>query len=564
MNGPSDAQRAAEDSDARMVMIAAGPGSGKTSTVVRRIAQRIHVGDRPDKIVALTFTNAAARELESRLGDLKVGFVGTLHAFALRTLREWAHAAHGARLSLISPDAAVDLLESKARTVKSRAPLKALLALKRSFTPGPRPTLDELAVSAYFADLRASHLLDLDDLLPQFLGLLRDRAGEFRGAWDALFVDESQDSAPIDWMIYAALPVPSKTFVGDPDQAIYGFRGGDVSAFVDLAGDPSAELHKLEENFRSGEQIVKCAQRLIERNENRVPKATRWATDFHGEVLVMDPFPNEGAELAAVSRAIHDLFKDGTPVSEVAVLCRTNAIAAEVSRGLIGAKIPVARRERVNLPPDWKLARAIAALCADPENDTLAQIALAEIAMSAGCDPKTAKADAHALRVEASAKGMPLHRSAPSLRGAAYALGLSGGLEGPPGHVRLTKESRLLIAEKCRALAPGASAADISLALAQTDFAEREPTIVGVRVMTIHAAKGLEFDAVFLVGCEDQAMPGGRSDCDVEEERRLCYVAITRARKFLSVSCALHRRQEWGDGIRTPSRFVAEMLGVAP
>jgi DNA helicase-2/ATP-dependent DNA helicase PcrA len=562
-------QTLAIESTARTTVIAAGPGSGKTTTLVARIARMIELGMKPEEIVVLTFTNAAARELEQRLGvklgaAVKLGFIGTLHAFALRSLRGMAYVNGGRTLSLISPDAASDLLESSAKTSGSKASLKELLLLKRQGVKRVgRLTVDEVAVLSYFDRLRESDLLDLDELLPEFLRQIE--GGKMLREYGALFVDECQDSAAIDWDIYHALPIWSKTFVGDPDQAIYGFRGGNVGGFLELAAKVPTRLIALEENFRSGEQIVKAAQRLIDHNADRIAKVTRWATDFLGDTVFQDPFPNEGAEVAHVAQAITEFFRDGTPVNEIAVLARTNAVAQEFARGLEGLKIPVQKKARYAVPRDWKLARAVIDMIGDPSNNTLAFFLLVELLVREGATVKAAKAAAHESLKEATASRRNLVEQHLILAGA----------DGPPAQYaaqaaqacygfNVSRESRMLVIEKIQDVGEGATLAELVLALAEIgETVDRTTAADGVQVMTIHAAKGREFDVVFLVGFEDEACPGNRPDVNLEEERRLAYVAITRARKYLSVSSAAFRRVEWGSGERTPSRFIAEMTGGA-
>ena len=586
------AQREAIMSDAAEILALAGPGSGKTATLVARIMRQLADGFTPDRIVALTFTNAAANELSSRLvaalksqrdldsssedPELHLGFVGTLHSFALRMLKEHGSAfGYGDRVSIISPESATDLLASKATSLGCKTPIKTLLEIKGRGFPVPgksaggadRFDLPMVVVASYFEDMRAAGIVDYDALLAEFARLLEDERFVLTLAnrFDLLSVDEVQDSAPLDWAIYRALPMRSKFLVGDPDQAIYSFRGGRVREMIEFGKTPGTLVVKLEQNFRSREEICLMADRLIAHNRTRLEKRTISVHGAGAQVRVLGPHETEGEEVGAVSRILGELFLTAAAVGErpwpastsVAVLARTNAIADGFRRALPALGIPVVEVKTSRLPMDWARARALLELFVDPDNDALAFFYSIASYENQGVTPKDARKFSHLARKEAAAAGKSLNE---------FRLGFSrihdasNALEAL-GLENISREARAIIAEKFRELPNGSTTVDLALALADVREYTKEQDGEGVRVLTIHGAKGREFDVVFVVGFEDEACPGrNNADEDLEEERRLAYVAITRARRELYLSSSRTRVTKWnGTQPRTPSRFIAEM-----
>lgn len=573
-------QREAITTDAHRVLVLAGPGSGKTATTVARIHHLIYaVGTTPSEIVAITFTNAAARELEERIAkecgdDVKLGYVGTLHGFCLRMLKEHGgFLGYGARISIISPESAEDLLVSKAKTLGCKTPIKELLKLKDAGRPprGERLTGNQVVIANYFDDLRDAGIVDFDVLLTEALRLFRDLCGnEFLG-FRHLFVDEVQDSSETDWEIYDALVIENKFFVGDPDQAIYAFRGGDVSEM--LARCSTHKVIRLEENFRSRSEICEAAQNLIEHNKDRVPKRT-WSVKGHGgEVVYHFGKMNEGEELATVTRCIQQFSQAIDPAIEpfkvraeltelipsIAVLARTNAIASSFRKGLAAVGIPVVAVQSSGLPKDWPVVRALVEFLSNPENDTLAQFLLISLYEKKGASPKEAREAVHAAKRAANAAGKTLNRANLGFKRRETCADIAQILV----KENISAESRMLVAEQLKEVGASASVLDLSLALAQVKGINQESG-TGVECMTIHASKGREFDVVFVVGVEEKILPSNWGGATLEEERRLAYVAITRARSCLVITSSATRATPWGAlGAQTPSRFIQEMIGGA-
>jgi DNA helicase II / ATP-dependent DNA helicase PcrA len=574
MNNPTTEQLDVIEATQAEIAAIAGPGSGKTATLVERVNRLILMGHDPGSIAVTTFTNAGAREFRERLakrieetrpgGSVEVGFTGTLHALCLRLLREFGTAfGYGSRLSMIPPEASLDLLNSKARSMGYKGSLEELEALKAAGVPPPdgRFEVKRTIVTAYLEDMRAAGVVDYDLLLQEALRMLRGGTPEafaarevIRQTFAFLFVDEAQDSAPIDWDIYRAFPATSLFVVGDPDQAIFGFRGGRVAEFVGFALGTARTIY-LETNFRSRAEICAAAQALIQNNHARLKKATVSAKGPGGRVTLLGGDISDAEEVAIVSRGIKNIEAGG---QSIAVLARTNEIADGFRRGLLAAGVKVAEVKRTALPEDWRIARAFVELCVDPDNDALAFFYLVARYESQGKAPKSARELAHEKRLAAAKKGASINSLFLNLRAIPKP---EIAIEAVSGFT--TRETRMIMAEKLADLPRGSSMLDFTLALAEVREFAKEQDDGGVRVMTMHASKGREFDVVFLVGFEDEVCPGRaakKGPSEIEEERRLAYVAITRAREELHVSSARVRSSKWAVGApRTPSRFIREM-----
>lgn len=592
------------------VLVLAGPGSGKTDTLAARIARLVNKGIDPGKIVAITYTNEAARNLEDRLvcpnchgagwtvepdrhgdpeqvqcpcgGKLRLGFAGTLHGYALRMLRQHGESlGYGPTLAVIDADAADELLVAKARAMKCKASIRDLVKFKAEGRPtGPIFTPTDLAVVAYLTELHENGLIDFDSILTEFRRLLErrltislERGVEYCAGseFDYLFVDEVQDSAAIDWSIFQALPIANKFYVGDPDQAIFGFRGGRPDLMTTLARDRDTKVLYLEANFRCAPEICQAANKLIAHNSSRIPKDTIAAPSApagicqaYGFVPLMPVFGNEGEEIAAVVRTIKvrlqgsDLCEPDIPPQTFAILSRTNAIATEFREALRAAGISVEEPAAPTAPPDWGVARALIELLANPFNDVLAYFYFAAREERKGASRAAAVQKAQDIRREAAAAGKALNAiwlgfpADSSLEDVGRLLDRDG----------VCRETRALVQEIVKTLPSGSGPADLALEVARHDRKTPAAPSVGIFCGSIHAAKGREWDQVFIVGFEDESFPGGKR-ADVEEERRLAFVALTRARRGVTMTWAASRRASWGYRPiekRTPSRFIGEAL----
>lgn len=555
----------------KTVVVVAGPGSGKTATTVARIVHQIdNCGILPRSIVAITFTNAAARELEHRLTAARpyddgrsnkpqpppLGYIGTLHSFALRMLKEYGEAqGYGQRITIISPESATAMLEAKAAQLGCKMKIEDLLRLKADVAQLPsRLSVPQTVIASYYQDLKEAGIVDFDNLLRAFLEMIENddtAATAIEDRFSQLYVDEVQDSAEIDWDIYDSLNIAQKFYVGDPDQAIYSFRGGRVEILLTKTQNPTITTIALEDNFRSHAEICNAAQRLITNNKDRFQKATISAKGVGGDVIKAHA-ANEGEESAIVIRQIQHLDAG----MSIAILCRTNAIAYSYRQQLRANGLPVAEPKRSTMPKDWPMTRALVELLGKPDNDTLARFFLTAKFTAQGHAPAEIKKMIASIDRQAAVAMqsinkhmllLPAHMVAAGVLGACITQGVSA-------------ESRMLLNEVVQQVGSEATPLELALAMNSVRDIYEKPATDLIQCLTIHGAKGLEFDAVFLVGFEDEQIPGRAKTTDaLAEERRLAYVAITRARKFLMITDAGTRTTPWGAiGQNTPSRFIKE------
>lgn len=587
----TDPQRRAVTTDHPNVFCVAGPGSGKTTVLAERIKRLVGSNNNERRIAAITYTNAAARNLEARINrttdlervpwDMSLGYAGTLHGFCLKMLREHGgNAGYGARTAILDDEGARELLAAKAATMGCKDSIDSLVELKRRGRPHRAPgavyTRDQLVVLSYMDELAETALLDFDMILTEFLRILCKQGPLWQAVkdrFDHVLVDEVQDSAMVDWWIYKALPIANKFLVGDPDQAIFGFRGGEYGLSLKHAANPDVGVITLAENFRCGEEICDAANRLIKHNPGRIPKRTipEQGAEFGQVGVLFSPHGNEGSEVQTVVDAINSYYtsQDGT----VAILARTNLIAAPFSEALEASGTAVATQPKSEMPADWGLTKALLEFLAQPDNNTLAFFFQIARSQRGGASAVSARNTANTIRQDAQAKGVTINelwfQIPKEVADVAQVAGHFMDKE------EISQESRMLVIEMARNLPPGATMLDLALEASRRDRPEQAKPTEGVTVTTIHSAKGREFDVVYLVGMEDEVIPGscGRQDTEtganlgkaleVEEERRLFFVALTRARSQVWITHSATRRANWGQRplqARTPSRFIKEAI----
>jgi superfamily I DNA/RNA helicase len=490
-------------------------------------------------MIVITFTNAAADEMTKRLPGIKFGWIGTLHGFLMRLLMA-QHQLVGlpAKLSVIDDDQQEQLVETIVTELKLEKKVKAkgvMEQLKRWDLRGPNTglvlgaqglTREELVASEYHRRMRQSGLLDFDAILFYGEKLILALDGWH---YTHLFVDEFQDSADADARVYEAMPCANKFIVGDPDQSIYSFRGGNVSNILRLA-KPHPMLASewqtllLETNYRCAQQIATAAQLLIEMNSNRYPKATR-AIRIGGQIKAVE-CTNQGAELSIV---LQDIQSRGQ-FNDTAVLCRTNKQAGEFADHLQANGLPVASKKYQQTPKDWRAAKLLLTVMTNPWND----LAVHQFLTASRGRPAADKA-----KQEAALAMRPLHEHAMSQ--AITNQGLTGEfMIGQMVSFEISSESRERIVDACRRLPEGWTIPDL-LFLLNSGEQHKEEIGQGVTVTTFHSAKGREFKHVHIVGAEQGSIPSDRKGSDLEEDRRVMYVAMTRARDSLTISWCRQR-----------------------
>ncbi|HZU12777.1 MAG TPA: UvrD-helicase domain-containing protein [Chloroflexota bacterium] len=595
----NDAQRAAVEFDSGPLLVLSGPGTGKTRVITLRIARLIANGMPPERILGLTFTNRAAGEMRTRVGQL-VGDehglrLGTFHWAAQALLRRYANrmgidrdfrllsageARHVLAVCLNLPPPQVTRVAHALSALKNGAPLPTVV---REYGV-EQGALVEYA-RGYASGLRSASALDLDDLLALSVQLLRtdesvrDRC---RRQYEEVLIDEYQDTNRVQQELVRLLAPPHDllTAVGDEDQAIYGWRyadSGTTSRFLD--DFPAATIIRLEESYRCAKRIVRAAGALIEHNPGRLGLSLRTPNDAGAEVVCLAA-DDEKEEAAWIADEIAREAGQGVPLAHIAVLYRTNAQSRAIEDALIrrGLAYHVHAGRRFYERPEIRRALAWLRLTLGPDDEA------AEYLTSTVTGVGSRRLDALRRQAEdrpwdevwANPEGVP-QAAAFQLSRLAQALRELRALRTEPlavvveraawcatDLVAATEDETDSIMENLQELQSivrdmgRASLHDLIDRLTLSD----EPARGGVALMTLHAAKGLEFDVVFLAGLEEGLLPHRRAldrPGGVEEERRLCYVGMTRARRRLALTHAYTRFLGGHALLGERSRFVAEM-----
>ena len=609
-------------------LVLAGAGSGKTRVLTCRVAHLVlERGVDPSGIVAVTFTNKAAREMKERVERLLSsasfpGWIGTFHALCLRILRR-----DGDRVGLAPGFGVYDTADQLAvvkeilrresteeDALRARSILSAISAAKNSLEDpaalaarahSPEDRLRARVFALYEEALRVANVVDFDDLLLKAVELLRrhpEPASRLASRCQHLLVDEFQDTNRPQYLLMRGLSaVHGNVFVvGDEDQSIYRFRGAEIRNILDFEKDyPQARVLKLEQNYRSTGTILDAAGGLIAHNRSRKGKVL-WTRNDRGQRIELSVAPDDRTEAIWVARRIREL-EPQIPHERIAVLYRTNAQSRQFEEIFRRDRIPYAVVGSVQFY-ERKEVRDILAylkLLANPSDDVSFRRIVNTPARGLGEGTMRAIEDAarergcpfaEAARAVVEAAGVPgkqarelqgfleilaeLRRDLPLrpvaetvralLRAVDYQAYLDKAYPGQGADRMDNVRSLVSAAVEYEGEAPEPSLLGFlerSALVSDADDVGRGP---GVTLMTIHCAKGLEFAGVFLTGLEENLFPharAARTPEDVEEERRLCYVAMTRAQDRLFLSRSLTRLVQ---GIRMPnpaSRFLAEIPG---
>jgi DNA helicase-2/ATP-dependent DNA helicase PcrA len=548
------------------VCVLAGAGTGKTRAITRRIAYQVVTGQlAADQVLTVTFTARAAGELRTRLRQLGAPGVQarTFHAAALRQLGYfWPQAMGGSAPQLVSSKARI--VAQAARVARVALPGAALrdvtaeIEWAKSSMFGPREylaaaskagrdlPLEASAIAsvytAYEEGKREAGMIDFEDLLLLMAGLIEEHrfvADEVHSRYRHFVVDEFQDVNPLQHRLLEAWMGgrDSLCVVGDPEQTIYSFTGAS-SAYLQTFRQrhSEAEVIRLVRNYRSSPQVVSLANAVIKRVGGPGALVAQAPAGPEPSWLIAE---DEAEEAQLVAGRIRQLIADGTPASEIAILIRLNAQSEAYEQALSRAKIPYIVKggdrffERPEVREAMVLLRGAArASEADDPQGLVATVQAVLASTSWRPDAPPAGAGAQRERWENVAALVRLAEQADS-----------DALESDPP-------------------APATLAAFVA-DLAERAAAQHVPTVEGVTLASLHAAKGLEWDAVFLVGLVDGVLPisYATTEAAVQEERRLLYVGVTRARRELTLSWA--KAREAGRRPRKPSRFLVPLAPAA-
>ncbi len=629
LDGLNPAQRRAVETLDGPVLMLAGAGTGKTRALTARIAHLLGTGRaRPDEVLAVTFTNKAAREMKERVGTLLghtvegLPWLGTFHAIGVKLLRRHAELVGlDSNFTILDSDDQIRLLKQLIRASdldEKRWPARVLAGIidgwkNRALTPKTLPAAEAEAFgghgptlyAAYQERLRTLNAVDFGDLLVHVVTILQahpDVLERYQRWFRFILVDEYQDTNVAQYMWLRLLAAGHRNIccVGDDDQSIYGWRGAEVGNILRFETDfPGAEVVRLEQNYRSTPHILAAAGQVIAGNEGRLGK-TLWTAEEGGDKVRLIGHWDGEEEARWIGEEIENLQlgKRFGP-EDMAILVRaSHQMRAFEDRFLtIGLPYRVIGGPRFYERMEIRDAMAYFRLVVSPEDD----LAFERIVNT----PKRGLGEKAQQKIQttARAEGVPLVEGARRLiaaggitgKGARELGALLDGLGRWAGEAATERYNHVELAERIldesgyTAMwqadtspdAPGRLENLKELVKALEGFDnlqgflehvalimdnETEDATEKVSIMTLHAAKGLEFDVVFLPGWEDGLFPSQRTMDEsgltgLEEERRLAYVGITRAGRVCTVSFAANRRVYGQWQSQLPSRFIDELPG---
>ncbi len=614
------------------LLILAGAGSGKTRVLTHRIA---HILDRnlagPDEILAITFTNKAAREMKERVSELvgdgaKKMWVSTFHAFCSRILRAQAEklgykrefTIYGAADQQRLVKRCIIDLDKDPKRFNPRSFQAQISAAKNSLLSADdyiRQTEGYMAENVaevyelYQKRLYENNAMDFDDLLMNAVALFEmfsDVRERYQRKFRYIHVDEYQDTNHAQYRLVNLLASdPSHRnlcVVGDDDQSVYSWRGADIRNILDFERDyPEAKVVRLEQNYRSTQTILRAANAVVANNASRKEKEL-WTEGVEGEKIKVHTAADEYAEARYVVSEIERLIEEGASREEVAVFYRTNAQSRALEDVLMRERVPyqIVGGQKFYERAEIKDAVAYLSVIANPA-DSVSLERIVNVPKRGLGDTSVAKLREHAARneislFEALAEASEAGVSGKAAKACATVHGLFEGWrvaarEIPPseligavlddsGYRKELQEDNTVESE-----ARLENLAELLNAAAEYEREEDEPTLDGflqeqalysesdkldeaarsggsVTLMTLHNAKGLEYEHAFIVGMEEGTFPHSRAldESNDEEERRLAYVGVTRAMKTLTLTYAKLRSNWGGDReYQMPSRFLDEI-----
>jgi DNA helicase-2/ATP-dependent DNA helicase PcrA len=606
------------------LLILAGAGSGKTRVITHRIAHLLRSGHPADSVLAITFTNKAAGEMKERtekLCGLRSPWISTFHSFSARILRKHIYRLepYDTSFTICDTDDCKAIVKAilKAEDIdpelwQPREVLAEISRIKNSASGedgglGGSYLHGQVLRSIYqlYAGYLAErNLLDFDDLLLLAVKLFAEHADvleRYRSQFRHVLIDEYQDTNAVQYRLGRLLTAThgNLCITGDPDQSIYSWRGADINNILRFEHDyPGAEVIRLEQNYRSTKNILHAANALIARNVERKPKEL-WTENPAGAPVRAYRFIDEHHEAREIASLLKRLIEEGAAPGDIAVFYRLNSISRVLEQELIYANLPYTivggieffqRKEIKDLiaylrvlenPRDSESLKRIINVpargigkstieklqaAARTERRGLLDVVLRKEARS-GLGRRQAQAlDGFAALYETLARE-PRTPVEPLLRRIIEAVGYEEHLRSGPGadaHERLANMGELVGAavEYDRAHPRGLLTGFLELAAILGDVDRWEQRQDRLSLMTLHAAKGLEFPLVVIAGVEDGILPLVRADDpdpDFEEERRLLYVGITRAREKLYVTHTACRSRFGRAQPSVPSRFLREL-----
>ncbi len=597
------------------VVVVAGAGSGKTRVLTHRVAYLISLGVPPSNILAITFTNKAASEMKERVEHLvgKTGaWISTFHSMCVKILRR-----HSTLLGIDSTFNIIDDTDQQSIVRKilkennidvSTSP-KALVSMLMNMKQGVEYDLPyqaqealETVFSEYERYLRVNHLLDFEDLLYKTLELFEAHPlvlKQYQEQFQYILVDEYQDTNDVQNKLVLLLGAKHQNvfLVGDEDQSIYKFRGANFNHLRDFEDRfPNTKVIKLEQNYRSTQTILDAANQVIQQNKSKHPKKL-WTDRGPGALITYYRAVTDGDETLFVASEIERLIMEGTPIQDIAVLYRANALSRRLEESLRHVNIPYVvyggvgffKRKEIKdvlsylrllvLPQDdWSFLRVInepkrglgdSSIQRIQQTASLMRLSLSEVAEQALELFPTRIANSLYSFYEIMESIREQLEDVSLMQLVDIVIEQTGYLamlenSGDDGEFRY--ENILELKTTFSEYASDELSNKELLLLILEDLAlftdQEQPSNDVVKLMSMHNAKGLEFSVVFLYGVEEGIFPSYRSidsEEDIEEERRLMYVGVTRAKDRLYITNSTIRNQYGQTNMNPASRFIEEM-----
>ena len=620
LEGCTDPQKEAIRHRDGPLLVLAGAGSGKTRVITRRIAHLIGDGVPARNILAITFTNKAAGEMSERvvaLGTTPGAWISTFHSFCARMLRSFA-----SRIGLTPRFSIYDTADSLAAIKRAcretgvkledwtPSKIAQFISNAKNRLEGPedlsvslRPEAIEVAkvYSAYQRILKSNNAVDFDDLLLLMVRLLKEHAevlSRLQQRFTHILMDEYQDTNHAQYLIarYLASAHRNICATGDPDQSIYGWRGANLSNILEFEKDyPDAAVVRLEQNYRSTKRILRAASTLIEHNQARKEKAL-WTENDEGENVNLLCCEDEGDEARQIAQDIaRRIARREVSPKGVAVFYRTNAQSRVLESALRGMQLPheVVQGTAYYQRMEIKNILAYLRLLVNPADDVSLERVINTPSRRIGATslrrlrdwanretvslfdalarPQEAGVRGPALtgitefcKLIESLKRLPTSPVAPIVTDVIKATEFEGylrTLDNAQDRIENVREMISAADEYDRAEPEGDLSGFLENVALAADTDRWDPSEGAVTLMTLHAAKGLEFPAVYVTGLEEGLLPLMLEDGnhDLEEERRLLFVGITRAMRHLTLSYAVVRMRFGVRHFTTPSRFLEEL-----
>ena len=612
----NEQQREAIQTTEGPLLVIAGAGSGKTRVLTTRIAYLIEEkGIAPQNILAITFTNKAAKEMRDRvvkmLGPIAYQIqISTFHSFGLTIMKEnYAQLGYKKEFTILDSDDSLSIIKKimKNMNLDSKAYNPKNVKNKISSAKNEMMTPEELSrfsacdfdekvveiFSEYNKKLKANNSLDFDDLLLKPIELFNENPAileQYQERFHYILIDEYQDTNEVQYILTKMLSKKRKNLcvVGDESQSIYAFRGSNYRNILNFEKDyPNCKIILLEQNYRSTKTILNAANDVIKNNKQRKDKRL-WTDNHEGDKVVYKKCIDEKEEAASVASEIGNLIIQGEKLEDIAVLYRTNAQSRTIEEAMLKDNIPYKvvgsfyfyNRKEVkdliaylrliyNSNDDVSLVRIINSPKRGIGQKTIDN--LVSEAATLGISMYEALSSPKELQFKALIESMKLASQNMSLTeivelvleqsGLRKELELENSLEAEAKIENLDEFKSITknFEERYGIISLEDFLAEISLV---SDVEEHKDNNEVVTLMTIHSAKGLEFKYVFVIGMEEGVFPHSRSLFDsgeLEEERRLCYVAITRAKEKLWLLGAKRRTLYGLDNMNPVSRFVKEI-----